>query len=225
MTADDRDAEAVAIVDVAAAAVAALSDKAPAAELVELVEPQENAGAARPGRPTFTVTGAAAATGKSRRTIGRMLDAGELVGAHRDDTGAWSIPAEALLGAGLQLHAPTPPGPVPPPPDSAPQEPHGRAREAVPAAVDAEHLRAELADWRRRAEVAEAIAAERAHALDDVRAALALAQRMLPAGPTPSTTSPPPAPAPRRRLFSRRPRPAPAAPPPAAPALDTEAQP
>ncbi len=40
-------------------------------------------------------------------------------------------------------------------------------------------MQAELAEWQRRAEVAEAVAAERAAALDDLRTALALAQRML----------------------------------------------
>ena len=116
-------------------------------------------------RPTFTLAGAATVTGKSRRTIGRMLEAGELDGAERDASGAWSIPVESLLAAGLTVHPPTP-------------------AEAVPAApVQTDHddvgAAAQVAEWRRRAEVAEAIAAERADALEDMRTALAIAQRML----------------------------------------------
>jgi hypothetical protein len=99
-------------------------------------------------RPTFTVSGAAEATGKSRRTIARMLDADALPGATRDDSGAWCIPAEALLAAGLEIHAPKPP--------SEPQE----ATRVLPKASDTieAHL---LAEWQRRAEVAEAIGVER----------------------------------------------------------------
>jgi len=128
-------------------------------------------------RPTFTVSAAAEATGKSRRTIGRLLDDDLLPGAYRDESGAWCIPTEGLLAAGLALHAPSPP-------DVAPAA-------AIAAAVDpVDALRAELADMRRRAEVAEAIAIERGAALDDVRAALALAQRMLTAGDVPPAVEP-----------------------------------
>lgn len=125
-------------------------------------------------RPTFTVRTAAEATGKSRRTIGRMLEAGELEGATKDEeSGAWSIPTEALLGAGLRLHAPSPPDAV-----------GDDADEDKAAQDDRAELLAELADWRRRAEVAEAIADERAASLSDMRTALELANRMLPAGPS-----------------------------------------
>lgn len=132
-------------------------------------------------RPTFTVSAAARATGRSRRTLTRMLDAGELDGAHRDDAGAWVIPADSLLAAGLHLHAPSPPDDPPAPAASTPP----------PPSADLDSIRGELAEWRRRAEVAEAVAAERAEALADVRAALALAQRMLPPGPDTTTPSAP----------------------------------
>ncbi len=119
----------------------------------------------------LTITEAAEATGRSRRTIGRMLDAGQLEDVHREgDGGSWRIPVEALLAAGLALHAPEQPEPAPPTP--ARPSPVGTPTDDV-------ELRAELAEWQRRAEVAEAVAAERADALDDLRTALALAQRML----------------------------------------------
>jgi hypothetical protein len=139
-------------------------------------------------RPMLTVTEAATATGKSRRSIGRLLDAGRLDGAEKDEADIWRIPVEALIAAGLTLHAPSPP-------DAA----RTVDTSASPPADALDHLRAELADWRRRAEVAEAIAAERAAALDDVRTALDLATRMLPPGP-PRTDL---APSPSRRLFAR----------------------
>jgi hypothetical protein len=145
-------------------------------------------------RPTLNVTEAADATGKSRRTIARLLDAGRLDGAEKDDDGTWRIPVEALIAAGLTLHAPSPPDapvsddtPLAPPPDAF------------------DTLRAEVADWRRRAEVAEAVAAERAAALDDVRTALEMANRMLSSGiptPTPVAADVLP-PAARRRWWKR----------------------
>ena len=115
------------------------------------------------GRPELSITEAAHAAGKSRRTIGRMLD------------------------AGLNLHPPEPPEPAEPTP--ARPSPVGTPTDDV-------ELRAELAEWQRRAEVAEAVAAERADTLDDLRTALALAQRMLGTSapvdsPTPSADQPP----------------------------------
>ena len=150
-------------------------------------------------RPTFTVSAAAEATGKSRRTIARLLDADSLPGATRDESGAWCIPLEALLAAGLRVHAPSPP--------DEPQEHTPTPSTPAPAAepTEAEQLRAELADWRRRAEVAEAVAAERAAALADVRSALELAQRMLPVTTTPETTATPAVPA-TSALAAQRPR-------------------
>ena len=147
-------------------------------------------------RPVLSITEAAIATGKSRRTIARLLDAGRLDGAERDDAGTWRIPAEALIAAGLTLYAPAPPDApsTTPPPTAPPTDP-----------LDA--LRAELADWRRRAEVAEAIATERAAALDDVRTARAMANRMLaPGPPTEGPPTPPPAasPSPAGTSLTRR---------------------
>ena len=138
-------------------------------------------------RPSLTVTEAADATGKSRRTLGRLLDAGRLDGAHRDDVGTWRIPVDALLAVGLHLHAPSPPADAPD--DVAPIT--STSTPPPPAPTDElAAVRAELADWRRRAEVAEAIATERAAALDDARAAL----RMLTAAPPTITPTTPPEP-------------------------------
>ncbi len=108
----------------------------------------------------LTAAEAAEITGKSRRTIGRLLNAGHLSGAERTPQG-WRIPRAALdaltLNASNVEHGPTSP---------------------TPDADTLTALRAELADWQRRAEVAEAVAAERADALADARASLALAQRL-----------------------------------------------
>ena len=140
-------------------------------------------------RPSLTVTEAADATGKSRRTLGRLLDAGRLDGAHRDDVGTWRIPVDALLAVGLHLHAPSSPADASD--DVAPIASTSTPLPAPPMSPDElAAVRAELADWRRRAEVAEAIATERAAALDDVRAAL----RMLTAAPPTITPTTPPEP-------------------------------
>lgn len=49
----------------------------------------------------LSLSQAANRTGKSRRTLGRMLDAGEIPGAERGESGTWKIPLEALETAGL----------------------------------------------------------------------------------------------------------------------------
>lgn len=48
----------------------------------------------------LSLTQAAARTGKSRRTIGRLLADGKIPGAEQKD-GTWSIPLEGLATAGL----------------------------------------------------------------------------------------------------------------------------
>jgi hypothetical protein len=111
--------------------------------------------AAEPGRPELSITDAAAAAKRDRRTIRRWLDAGRFPNAHRTAAGDWRIPTDDLLAAGLRLHAPTAPD-----------------VEQQPPVPDVEALRSERDEWRRRAEVAEAVAAERAEALADARLAL-----------------------------------------------------
>ena len=136
-------------------------------------------------RPALTLTEAAKATKVSRKTLRRRLDSDEFPNARRLDgptgtgTGPWVIPIADLLSAGFTLHSPDD--------DRAEDKPddHG-----VDLRIhDLEH---ELALERERRRAAEAIAAERAAALDDLRTALALAQRML--GTSAPTDSPTPTP-------------------------------
>ena len=141
----------------------------------------------------LTFSEAAIACGCDRRTIRRWKDSGKLPNAVLVD-GVWRVPVDDLLAAGATLHAPSPPDPIPVAPD------------------ELERLRTEVAEYRRRAEVAEAVAAERAAALDDARLAL----RALTAGddeerrarftwqPGDVTVTPPAPEQPRRRWWSRR---------------------
>jgi hypothetical protein len=134
------------------------------------------------GRPELTVTEAAKAAGVDRRTIRRYLDDDRFPGARRDDgkqgpeTGPWLIPVAELLAAGLKLHQPT-----------GPDEPDV-AEVVEPSEV--ESLRAEVVELRTRAEVAEAVAAERDRIIaakdDDLRSLRAV----LMAGPVPVATDP-----------------------------------
>lgn len=140
-------------------------------------------------RPSFTVAAAARATGVSRRSISRLLETGKLEGATKTTAGVWSIPTEALLAAGLTLHAPEPP------PNTA-ENTSNASNPALSAADEVTVLRAELNEWKHRAQLAEALATERAATLDDLRTALELAQRALPPAPVeppanPATSTPP----------------------------------
>lgn len=123
----------------------------------------------------LTLAEAARRTGKSRRTLSRMIEADKITGAHRDDDGVWHVPTDGLLAAGLVLDAPRTP-----PTDERLTEQTQRAEaaerrlaEAVARADLAERdlaelrrrleaAETELIDLRRRAEVAEAVARERA---------------------------------------------------------------
>ncbi|WP_139277906.1 hypothetical protein [Rhodococcus marinonascens] len=141
-----------------------------------------------PGQ-TFTVTAAAEACRVSRKTITRRLDQLRNGGAYKDSAGAWVIPLSALLHAGLTPGRPAPPDAVP-----------------VPQSADVGHqdtrttteVQAQLADLQRRAEVAEALAAERAEQITDLRRTLA----MLTTG-RPDTTPPPQTDTRQRGLLGR----------------------
>ncbi len=124
-------------------------------------------------RPWLSLSEAAQAASCARITIRRALDAGKFPQAKRGDgpkgpgSGGWLIPVDDLLAAGFTLGR-SGPEPVQP----AAQVP------APDTASQIATLRGELAELRRRAEVAEAVAAERGRHLDDMRVAL----RALPAG-------------------------------------------
>ncbi len=109
-------------------------------------------------RPMFTLAEAVRASDRSRSTLQRDLKAGRIDGAHRadpaDPASPWVIPADGLVAAGYRLHAPTP--------DAA-------AADSDPAPDPSTAVAADLADLRRRAEVAEALATERAATLGGAR--------------------------------------------------------
>jgi hypothetical protein len=134
----------------------------------------------------FSVTSAAEACRVSRKTITRRLDQLKDGGAYKDAAGSWVIPLGALLHAGLTPGTPTPPDAVP------------QSQGLGPGHVDVgqaqrdtdRETQARLADLQRRAEVAEALAVERAEQITDLRRTLA----MLTAGK--SDTPAPPVPAP-----------------------------
>ena len=136
----------------------------------------------------LTVTQAAEAVGVHRRTITRKLDAGLLPGAHRDGPGGtWLIPWTALLSAGYELVTPADKPSTPAP---------------APNTDELDRLRAQVAEWQARAQVAEAVATER----ERVIVAQELALRALTAGPDVTQAEPlTPAPsAPVRRWWHRR---------------------
>lgn len=155
-------------------------------------------------RPALTITEAAAACQVDRRTIRRRLDANDLPHAWREQTpqgpGPWRIPVEDLIAAGYKLHAPTPP--------ETPETPQGRhtvtSTPTPTSTAEVEQLRAEVADLRRRAEVAEAIATERAAALEDARLALRALTAGTPAPPTPMLPTQDSTPEPARRRWWHR---------------------
>lgn len=165
-------------------------------------------------RPRWSAAEAARRCGVGRATIQRALTAGRIPGAEQTDAG-WSIPLEGLLAAGFNPSAP------PPAEDTAPpaREHDRSAAEPVPEQAqriaDLEQQLAEarrLADLERvRRESAEALAAERAERVVDLRQAL----RMLEAAPADRPAhepQPEPMPAPAPEPVQQ---PAPAAPTPA----------
>lgn len=140
----------------------------------------------------------------SRKTLARTLDQDKFPGAYRADgpagegSGPWMIPKADLLAEGFIPGG----GRAEAEPDevskleTAEDGATDRWRELRLAASisDLETLRAEVAELRRRAEVAEAVAEERGKALEDTRLAL----RALTAGTpekTPSDSPPAASPA------------------------------
>jgi hypothetical protein len=145
--------------------------------------------------PSLTIAEAAGLCGVSASTIRRYLAAGRFPTAHQEpgpipgQRGRWRIPTQDLLAAGLrprQAHRP----------DQAQQNGPLSGRTAGQSVDDRvrelEHA-LELERTRRRA--AEDLAAERAHTIQTLEAALAAlhAQHAAPA-PNPDRATPPPAP-------------------------------
>lgn len=155
------------------------------------------------GGPTLGLAEAAKACGVSPSTIRRRRAELAEYGARQDRPGGgWSIPIAALVRIGLMDAA------------TAPDTPPAQAVAPVTAPPADSPLKAEitrlekaLTEQRHRADLAEAIAAERLAALEVERMAL----RALTAAPTPPVADPdPPAgehadadPGPRRRWWRR----------------------
>ena len=165
-------------------------------------------------RPRWSAAEAARRCGVGRATIQRALTAGRIPGPEQTDAG-WSIPLEGLLAAGFNPSAPAPAEDTAPP-----AREHDRAADhPVPEqARRIAELERELAEARRladlervRRESAEALAAERAERVVDLRQALRMLEAAPADRPAPEPQPEPmPAPAPEPAQ-----QPAPAAPTPA----------
>lgn len=138
----------------------------------------------------YTAAQAATVCGVSVRTVQRKFRQLEAGGAWKDAAGQWHIPVEAMRSAGLSPGRPTLP-------DSG-GDMSLRQRDNVADTVSqvsgpqvVEELRAEVAEWRRRAEVAEAQAAERERVIETQRMALKMLEAT-PAQPPADPVSEPP---------------------------------
>lgn len=137
--------------------------------------------------PTVSQTEAARRCGVAPSTIRRARLAGRLPGATEAPGGGWRIPIPDLVAAGL-LDGATPPDPG----AAGAIAQNAAPRDGTPdLAAEVTRLQADLADMRRRAEVAEARAEERAETI----AAQAMALRMLEAAPATRPADEAPAPA------------------------------
>lgn len=148
----------------------------------------------------FTMREAAEVARVSVSTIRRRREDLVAAGADITDQG-WQVPMTALIGAGLiagegPRREETTPEAVPEEPSETKQDEQrgddrsGRVEELLEALRDAER---ERDDWRRRAEIAEAVSEERRYSLEALRAANEserLALRMLTAGDSPRPTAP-----------------------------------
>lgn len=136
-----------------------------------------------PGMGTYTAVEAATVCQVSTRTIQRKIDQLAQAGAWKDAAGNWHIPIAALASVGLSPGRPAAPDTT--------LDMSLRQRDSDADILS--QLRAEAAEWRRRAEVAETQATER----ERVIATQAQALKMLDAPP-----SPPPSAAPARPAAS-----------------------
>lgn len=136
----------------------------------------------RPGQ-IFTFAQAVEVTGKSRSTLHRKRDMLRQAGAHQDADGVWRIPVSALVACGLLDTPAAPAGGVSDtrvrPPNVTPVTPPGE----TPHDQHLEQLRRALAEAEKRAEVAEARAAERDRLIDAQSRTIALLEARQPATP------------------------------------------
>jgi hypothetical protein len=111
----------------------------------------------------LTISESARACGVHRNTVRRYLDSGRFPNAFHDgDRSPWMIPREDLVGAGLSIVADPHPGEI--------AGPNGTPE----VTGEVEELRRRVQEMARRAEVAEALAAERQARIEDLRRALDL---------------------------------------------------
>ncbi len=107
------------------------------------------------------------------RRIDQLIEGG----AYRDDAGAWRVTPAALRAAGFQPGKPSAP--------DAPNSTASRSYDSAETDAQLAALRAEVAEWRRRAEVAEVRAEERERIIVTQASSL----RMLEARPAPRRRS------------------------------------
>lgn len=110
----------------------------------------------------YTAAQAATVCQVSLRTVQRKTLQLEAAGAWKDATGQWRIPVDAMRAVGLSPGRPAAP-------DKAGDKP---LRQPATTPDTVSQLRAEVAQWRRRAEIAEAQAAERERIIETQQMAL-----------------------------------------------------
>ena len=160
-------------------------------------EAHTEAGPGAPSGHLFTATEAAEATGTSKRTILRRIDALIEHGAHRGEDGTWRIPIGALFATGFRINAPRheadETGATPAPEHATPAVPSatgGDAEALEVALAEIEQWRNRAVDAEQRAAVAEAVASERAqlaHAWHQYAEGMSVALRQLTPAEQPRT--------------------------------------
>jgi hypothetical protein len=139
--------------------------------------------------PSFTLSEAAELTGRNRRTLRRWLDGGKFPNAFQadDEARTWRIPARDLAAAGLGTTPPDgerwhPASGTPQAPGQAPND--SRVADLERQLVDERSARKVL---EAKLEGAQAIAAERAAQIEDLRTALdVISRNQLEAAPPPT---------------------------------------
>lgn len=146
---------------------------------------------------------AAAVCGVSVRTLQRRLPALEAAGAWKDASGQWHITLDALRAAGMAPGRPAGPPATHTTADDTPRRQHDATGALTRQQAELDQANREIAEWRRRAELAEALAAERARTIDAQALALRALTTHHPTQPTPAQTPPPPAPTPHHHPTPR----------------------